>query len=212
MERPRPEAHPEPARGEEDGVLVQSTGTAAAAFFRTEPAVTLTVFAAAISIDSPVCGFRPVRAERCERSTVSSPGRATLSPRVMASTSSSRRPSITESTVADGTSARLAMAETSSALFIRVPLAVVSAARAGTARKQPGDVTGPTGHVPPGVQADAGPSTVPCRRAPRAQRGSGGPIWPTTPPTTNGGELAPARAVPPPHTPAIPGNPPPLRP
>src|SRR3954471_24110553 len=96
------------------------TGTAAAAFFRTEPAVTLTVLEAAMSIDSPVCGFRPVRAERCERSTVSRPGRATLSPRVMASTSSSRRPSITESTVAAETSARLAIAETSSALFMGV--------------------------------------------------------------------------------------------
>src|SRR3712207_8282518 len=48
------------------------TGTLLAAFFRFEPAVTLTVLAAGMSMDSPVCGLRPVRAERCVRSTVRS--------------------------------------------------------------------------------------------------------------------------------------------
>ena len=98
------------------GVLAQ-TGTLLAAFFRFEPAVTLTVLAAGMSIDSPVCGLRPVRAERWVRSTVSRPETATFSPRVIASTSSSWSPVSTESTVEAGTSARLAMAETSSALF-----------------------------------------------------------------------------------------------
>src|SRR6185503_19344593 len=79
------------------GVLAQ-TGTELAAFFRFEPAVTLTVLAAGMSIDSPVCGLRPVRAERWVRSTVRRPETATFSPRVIASTSSCCRLLSTEST------------------------------------------------------------------------------------------------------------------
>src|SRR3954463_6089771 len=102
---PRPEARPELAKGERDGVLFQ-TGTEVAAFLRFEPAVTLTVLAAGMSIDSPVCGLRPGRAERWVRSTVRRPETATFSPRVIASTSSSWRLSRTELTVEAGTSAR----------------------------------------------------------------------------------------------------------
>src|SRR3712207_9175039 len=98
------------------GVLTQ-TGTLLAAFFRFEPAVTLTVLAAGMSIDSPVCGLRPLRAERWVRSTVSRPETATFSPRVIASTSSSWSPASTESTVEAGPSAPLGRWGTRSALF-----------------------------------------------------------------------------------------------
>src|SRR4051794_31984974 len=156
-------------RGGQPGPSSYCTGTAAAAFFRLEPAVTLAVCAAAISIDSPVCGLRPVRAERCPRSTVISPGTATLSPRVMASTSSSCRPLSTWSTVAEGTSARLAMAETSSDLFIWVPLTGWRCPpRQG--RTQSGVADGGPA-ASPVDRADPGASTVPSRCAPGARPG-----------------------------------------
>ena len=50
--------------GKTAGSAEDQTGTLPAAFFRLEPAVTLTVFAAGMSMDSPVCGLRPVRADR----------------------------------------------------------------------------------------------------------------------------------------------------
>src|SRR4051794_6307138 len=143
------------------------TGTELAAFLRFEPAVTLTVLAAGMSIDSPVCGLRPVRAERWVRSTVSRPETATLSPRVIASTSSSWRPARTESTVEAGTSARLAMAETSSALFMRFLSCVrwqVPGLGTRPAPSPGGDW--PSAHGPdgarPGVLGSRTSGTVPC--------------------------------------------------
>src|SRR6478735_2054077 len=124
------------------------TGTLLAAFLRFEPAVTLTVLAAGMSIDSPVCGLRPVRAERWVRSTVSRPETATFSPRVIASTSSSCSPARTESTVEAATSARLAMAETSSALFMTfLSYAIAGAVGSARGRLQPPDAVG-AGGVP----------------------------------------------------------------
>src|SRR3954447_23951688 len=90
------------------------------AAFSLEPAVSLTLWPAAIWMVSPVCGLRPVRAARSVRSTASQPGMVIFSPAATEVSKTSNSASSTELTAAWLVPALPATSATSSLRFLAI--------------------------------------------------------------------------------------------
>src|SRR4051794_16595332 len=90
------------------------------AAFSLEPAVSLTLWPAAIWMVSPVCGLRPVRAARSVRSTASQPGMVIFSPAATEVSKTSNSASRTELTAAWLVPALPATSATSSLRFLAI--------------------------------------------------------------------------------------------
>src|SRR3954452_18314705 len=90
------------------------------AAFSLEPAVSLTLWPAAIWMVSPVCGLRPVRAARSVRSTASQPGMVIFSPAATEDSKTSNSASSTELTAAWLVPALPATSATSSLRFLAI--------------------------------------------------------------------------------------------